>query len=462
MKIGFIAMSGIRACDPDLLALGLTLPGFVDRGRTIARLPSLGLLTLAGMTPRRHRVRYLEVPDADAIDRLPTDFDLVAISSFTAQIGEAYRVARRYRDLGIPVIMGGLHVTVAPEEAMQHGAIPVAGEGELVWPRILEDADAHALAPMYDARGSEFDLHRSPMPAFELLDMERYNRITVQTSRGCPWRCDFCASSILLTDRYKQKPADRVLAEIETVRALWPRPFIEFADDNSFVNKRYWHQLLPELERFGLKWFAETDLSVHEDPELLEMMRAAGCVEVLIGFESPTPAGLDGLESRRNWKLRQFHRYRIAIDRIQSAGIRVNACLVVGLDGHGPGIFDDVRHFINETLPFDVQVTLPTPFPGTPFHERLRRAGRLQNEAAWERCTLFDLDFTPQDMSADTLVTGFRHLVTDLYSSEATRKRRMHFHRLSRRRRASVVSAVAVPKLPTIAPVTVVRGISVS
>jgi len=435
MNIAFIGMSGIRACDPGLLELGLTLPGFVDRGRTIARLPSLGLLTLAGMTPKRHRVRYLEVPDADAIEGLSGDFDLVAISSFSAQIGEAYQVARRYRDLGIPVIMGGLHVSVAPQEAMQHGAIPVAGEGELVWPQILAEAEERALAPMYDARGSEFDLRRSPMPAFELLEIERYNRITVQTSRGCPWRCDFCASSILLTSRYKQKPVDRVLAELDSIRALWPRPFIEFADDNSFVNKRYWRELLPELKRFGFKWFAETDLSVHEDPELLEMMRAAGCVEVLIGFESPTPAGLDGLESRRNWKLRQFDHYRSAVERIQSAGIRVNACLMVGLDGHGPEIFEDVRNFIDETLPFDVQVTLPTPFPGTPFHERLRRAGRLRNEAAWERCTLFDLEFEPQGMSADALTGGFRNLIVDLYGREATHKRRMHFQRLARRNR---------------------------
>jgi radical SAM superfamily enzyme YgiQ (UPF0313 family) len=438
MNIGLIAMSGLRACDPELLALGLTLPGFVDRGRRIAQLPSLGLLTLAGMTPAHHRIRYLEVPDADAIEHLPMDFDLVAISSFSAQIGEAYRVAQRYRSAGIPVVIGGLHVTAAPEEAVQHGANPVVGEGEPVWARILEDAGAGTLAPIYDARGIEFDLRFSPMPAFELLDAERYNRITVQTSRGCPWRCDFCASSILLTERYKQKPVDRVLAEIDRIRALWPRPFIEFADDNSFVNKRYWRKLLPELERFGLKWFAETDVSVHEDPELLDMMRAAGCVEVLIGFESPTRSGLEGIELRRNWKLRQFDQYRTAIDRVQSAGIRVNACLVVGLDGQGPGVFDDIRDFVDETLPFDVQVTLPTPFPGTPFHERLRCAGRLRHEAAWERCTLFDLNFTPDGMSAEMLVSGFRRLVTDLYSIEATRKRRIHFHRLTRRRPGSI------------------------
>ena len=117
MKIGLIAMSGVRACDPELVRLGMTLPGFVERGRTIASLPSLGLLTLAGMTPPPHECEYLEVKDLRELDTLPDRFDLVAISSLSAQIGEAYELADRYRARGVPVIMGGLHVTAMPDEA---------------------------------------------------------------------------------------------------------------------------------------------------------------------------------------------------------------------------------------------------------------------------------------------------------------------------------------------------------
>ena len=116
MKIAFIAMSGIRACDTELLQLGLTLPGFVERSKAIASLPSLGLLTLAGMTPKHHDVRYIEVEDIRKLDALPDGFDLVAISSFSAQINEGYELAERYRALGVPVVMGGLHVTVNPDE----------------------------------------------------------------------------------------------------------------------------------------------------------------------------------------------------------------------------------------------------------------------------------------------------------------------------------------------------------
>jgi len=198
--------------------------------------------------------------------------------------------------------MGGLHVTARPDEPGRHGATAVAGEGELAWPEVLRAAQRGRLAPLYDVRGLEFDLRAAPMPAFELLDVGRYNRITVQTSRGCPWRCQFCASSILLTGKYKQKPVGKVLAEIDRIRAIWPRPFIEFADDNSFVNRRYWRELLPELAKRRIRWFAETDVSVHEDEELLELMREAGCRQVLIGFESPVPEALDGLELRRDWK----------------------------------------------------------------------------------------------------------------------------------------------------------------
>src|SRR5689334_8576592 len=141
MNIGLIAMSGIRAQDPELLELGLTLPGFVERSKTIASLPSLGLLTLAGMTPREHNVRYIEVADIRHAGSLPTDFDLVAISSFSAQVKEGYELAARYAARGIPVVIGGLHVTSMPHEAARFGgASAVVGEGEIVWPEILADA----------------------------------------------------------------------------------------------------------------------------------------------------------------------------------------------------------------------------------------------------------------------------------------------------------------------------------
>ena len=303
MKIGLIAMSGIRACDAELLRLGLTLPGFVERSKVIASLPSLGLLTLAGLTPADHSVEYLEIPELtkdDLRDDIRERFDLVAISSYSAQINEAYELADFCRARGVAVVMGGLHVTSLPTEAGAHCDAVVIGEGECSWPRVLEDASRGRLQATYGSPQDEYDLAEAPMPAFELLDLDTYNRLTVQTSRGCPYRCEFCASTILITGRYKQKPIDKVLAEIDRIVALWPHPFVELADDNTFVNKAYWRTLLPELSRRKIRWFTETDISVAEDPELLELLRAAGCAQVLVGLESPTRAPLDGLEARSN------------------------------------------------------------------------------------------------------------------------------------------------------------------
>lgn len=428
MRIGLIAMSGIRACDEELLRLGLTLPGFVERSKTIASLPSLGLLTLAGMTPAEHTCVYLEVADIRDLTELPTGFDLVAISSFSAQMAEGYALADRYRAKGVPVVLGGLHVSVLPDEAAAHADAVVVGEGEAVWLEVLADAQAGRLRPQYRSDG-RFDLADAPLPAFELLDLEKYNRLTVQTSRGCPWKCEFCASSILLTDRYKQKPVERVLAEIDAIVRLWRRPFLEFADDNAFVNKAYWKALLPELATRHVRWFAETDLSVHEDEALLDLMRASGCAEVLIGLESPVEAGLSGLELRRNWKQQHWPEYRQAVRTIQSHGIRVNGCFVLGLDEHTPDVFDRVLDFAQETELFDVQITLQTPFPGTPLYERLKCEGRLLHDGAWERCTLFDVNFAPRHMRAEELRTGFQQLAVRLYSDELTRARRETFSR---------------------------------
>jgi radical SAM superfamily enzyme YgiQ (UPF0313 family) len=300
----------------------------------------------------------------------------------------------------------------------------VVGEGEPVWADVLRDAESGTMKPVYDGRLRPFDLAAAPMPRFDLLDVARYNRITVQASRGCPWRCSFCASSILLVPRYKQKPVERVLAEVDRIREVWPRPFLEFADDNAFVNRPYWRTLLPELARRDLRWFAETDLSVHEDPAFLRELRRAGCRQVLIGFESPIEAGLDGIETRRNWKWERRDQAREVVRRIQAEGIRVTACFVVGLDGHGPGIFDAVYDFAREACPFDVQVTYPTPFPGTPMYRRWRRDGRLLQDGAWEKCTLFDINFRPDPMTGEELRAGFHDLVRRLYAEDFTAWRR--------------------------------------
>ena len=427
MKIGFLAMSGVRCHNEELLAFGLTLPGFVERSKVIASLPSLGLLTLAGMTPADIEVEYLEVPDPGKLESLPGDFDVVAISSFSAQIKEAYHLADRYRAAGVIVLLGGLHVTLCPEEAARHADAIVIGEAESVWPQLVADLRRNALQPCYDARGQEFDFRDSPMPRFELLDPAVYNRLTVQTQRGCPYHCDFCAASIRLSPRFKTKPVDRVLAEIHRIKEIWPRPFIEFADDNTFADKAHSRNLVRALIPEGLRWFTESDISVARAPELLARLRESGCEQILIGLESPTAAGLDGLEHKANWKRKQFDTYRQAIATIQDAGITVNGCFVMGLDGADLTSFDAVYDFVRESGLYEVQVTVMTPFPGTPLYQRLAAEGRILHPEAWELCTLFDVNFQPLRMTVAELEQGFRTLLSRLYTDDFVRDRRRNF-----------------------------------
>ena len=427
-RIGFIAMSGVRAHNEELTRLGLTLPGFVDRNKIIASLPSLGLLTLAGLTPDKFKIAYHEIADLKKLAELPDHFDLVALSTFTAQLNEAYEVADFYRARKTPVIMGGITVGSLSTEAKAHCTSVVVGEGEPAWPEVLQDFEHGALKPVYHS-SKAFDLADAPMPRFDLLDPEKYNRLTVQTSRGCPHRCEFCASSILLTPRYKVKPVEKVIAEIREIKKIWPRPFIEFADDNSFVHREHYKRLLRELATEKLRWFTEADVRVADDDELLGLLRDSGCQQVLIGLESPRRTSLYGIELKNNWKLRQQDFYREAIAKIQSYGITVNGCFILGLDGDTRDVFDDVLNFVRDSGLYEVQVTFQTAFPGTPLYARLKREGRILRDRAWELCTLFDINFRPKNMSVEQLQNGFLKLVKQLYSAEETRRRRAAFKR---------------------------------
>jgi radical SAM superfamily enzyme YgiQ (UPF0313 family) len=443
MKIAFLAMSGIRAHDPELLRLGLTLPGFVERSKTVASLPSLGLLYLAACTPAGHDLRYYE---AEADGKEPAeiyDADLVAISTFSAQVFEAYAIADRLRARGVKVAMGGLHVSVRPDEAARHADYVIIGEGENVWPAVVATAARNDAPGTFDSIDFEpVDVAKLPIPRYDLLGDRPYNRFTVQTSRGCPWRCDFCASNVMLGRKYRKRPVATIVRDIRAIQALRPHPFIEFADDNTFVDKAWGKELCRELLKLNIKWFTETDITVADDLELLELMRDAGCRQVLIGLESPEQGALQGVEMRSDAKAKWAPRYLERLRRIQDAGITVNGCFILGLDGHDATIFEEVLDFALQVPLYDVQITVLTAFPGAPLHERFERDGRIIESNRWDLCTLFDVNYQPTHMTPRELAHGMRWLSSALYSDETTsRRRRPFFEKIRGRHHSPLLSA---------------------
>jgi len=229
MRIGLIAMSGVRVRTTELAELGVTLPQFVNRGKVIASLPSLGLLTVAALTPEDVEVCYREIAEPDPRDDLEP-FDLVGISSFSAQIDEAYALADRYRDAGTPVALGGLHVSLMPDEAGEHADSVVLYGAEGAWPRLVEDFRAGNLKPRYEGlRSGVFDPRNYVRPRFDLLEGRPYNRLTVQTSRGCPLNCEFCAASLRITSAFQQKPVALAVEEIRAALEVTDQPFFELS-----------------------------------------------------------------------------------------------------------------------------------------------------------------------------------------------------------------------------------------
>jgi radical SAM superfamily enzyme YgiQ (UPF0313 family) len=214
------------------------------------------------------------------------------------------------------------------------------------------------------------------------------------------------------------------------------RPFIEFADDNTFVDKEWGKELCRQLIPLHLKWFTETDITVADDPELLDLMRRAGCRQVLIGLESPDRSALEGVELRGNRKAIWSDRHAESIRAIQSHGITVNGCFVLGLDGHTCEIFRQIRDFVMEQKLYEVQITILTAFPGTPLYDRLKREGRILQDGRWELCTLFDVNFQPLKMTPQELRDGMYWLGKELYNDQATQRRREGFFNLARRGRS--------------------------
>src|SRR5262249_10317654 len=218
------------------------------------------------------------------------------------------------------------------------------------------------------------------------------------------------------------------------------------ADDNTFLDRRWAEDFLRAVTPEGIRYFTETDVSVADDPGLCDRLAASGCRQLLIGFESPRADDLAGLDPA-DWKRRRGPRPRKGVDTLQSRGVSVNGCFILGLDAHPPDVFGDVLEFVRGSGLAEVQYTVLTPFPGTPLYARLRREGRLLTERFWDRCTLFDVNYVPKRMSVGELEAGLRWLFAETYTQRETEARLLSF--VAQRREARVAARRAAAEVRT-------------
>lgn len=368
--------------------------------------PPLALLVLAALTPREHRVSI----EDENVERLHLDDrpDLVGITAKVDTLYRAREISRRYRSRGIPVVFGGIHPTVCPEECYPHADAVAIGDGEDLWPQVVRDAGVGKLKPAYRS-GRAFDLARAPIPRWELLEGKNYLFTnTLVMSRGCPWRCDFCyGSSPNLPRGHRVKPVSQVLAEVDSLGTR----HVFFIDDNFIGSPDKARTLLRAFLPLGLTWHTavSADLGRHED--LLDLMAETGCKSLFIGFETLNEQNLAACGKRQN-RIAQYGR---TIAKIHERGIMVNASVVFGFDHDTPETFQTTVDWLVAQKVETMTGHILTPLPGTPFYLRLLAEGRIID---------FDLShyntshvvFRPEGMTPEELHEGFLWSYREFYS----------------------------------------------
>ncbi|MBN2037230.1 MAG: B12-binding domain-containing radical SAM protein [Chitinispirillaceae bacterium] len=359
---------------------------------------SSALLVVAALTPEKHEVELVD-ENFDPVD-FDKDYGLVGVTCMTSQATRAYEIADGYRKRGKKVVLGGIHPTVMQDEAKQHADSVVIGEVEYLWVTILSDLENNRLKDFYRAE-KLVDMKDSPKPRFDLLDPKRYTSIWVQTSRGCPHDCDFCAASKVYGKKYREKTNEQVLGELRYCTTIFKNGRYYFSDDNFFVNKSKKYELLEKITPMKIRWGATTDISIAEDEKLLELAYKSGCNTLFIGFESLSEANLESIDKAK-WKFKYRDKYQEYIQKIQSYGIGILGAFIVGFDKDDSSVFDATAEFIIKNNLYGAQIAVITPFPGTRLRERLEKEGRITGNN-WSNYTAFDVNYIPKNFNKDEL-----------------------------------------------------------
>jgi radical SAM superfamily enzyme YgiQ (UPF0313 family) len=376
------------------------VPVFLQRAPVLSRyfnmaarsvFPPLNLAMLAAHCPPDAEVRIVD-EGVEPID-FEAEADLVGISAITCMAPVAYRIADRYRERGKKVVLGGIHPTLRPEEAAAHADAVAVGEGELVWPKILEDFRRGCLERIYRADGF-LKMENLPLPRRDLLNPKGYLLQTVQSSRGCPYDCTFCSVSTILGRAFRQRPVTEVAEEIRTL----PGRTFFFVDDiinGSRSRARDLYRALLPLKRH---WCGQATAHFAEDEDLLDLAAEGGCKVVFLGFETFSAANLKKLGAHGKWREKFFR----TVQRIHDRKIAIWGAFVIGFDGDTPAsIAETVRLAQEAGLDF-AQFSTLTPLPGTAMYDQYVRDGRIFSHN-WADYSLGEVVFEPAQMDVPTL-----------------------------------------------------------
>ena len=373
--------------------------------RAMLRFSVLPLTIVAALTPSEHEVSVCD-ENVEPLD-LDADVDLVGVTFMTALAPRAYEIARAFRARGKVVVAGGFHPTLRPDEARGHFDAVVVGDAEGAWPRLLEDHSAGRLAPVYRS-SPHADLSSTPVPRRDLLARTARHYATihaVQATRGCVHACRYCSVAAFHRSTLRARPVEAVAAEV----AALPRDFM-FVDDNLVADREYARALFTALLPLGKRWVGQCSVELADEPELLALARAAGCVGLFVGVETTSPENLASLD--KAWNEGQRLRERLAT--LRRAGIGVIAGMIVGLDRDGPDVFERTLRFLREARIDGLQLNVLTPLPGTPLHADFEREGRVVDRDLarydFRHCVI-----RPARMTAEELQAGADWLYAQYY-----------------------------------------------
>lgn len=393
-----------------------------------AHLRSLAIATLAALTPPDvHLSLHDDIVRKIDLERdIDGGADLAAITVSTKTARRAYEIAAAYRARGIRVVMGGIHPTAVPDEALQHCDAVVMGEAEGLWEQVVADARAGGLKRLY--RHEAFpDFRTPPRPRRSIFPTKGYVPVhTVQASRGCPFTCEFCSVAPFFGRQARLRDPEDVAQEISTL-TRHPR-WVMFADDNVLGYGERSRALFRALKPLGVTWFGQASLLGMQDDETLRLMAESGCRAVFVGFESISREALVACGKRQN----DPQRYLDTVRRLHDHGIAVWASFVFGFDEDTPDVFAATVEFARKSGMLMALFAVLTPYPGTRLYERVKAEGRLFDDRWWlkERGD-GEPFFTPKRMTAEQLFEGWQAAWREFYSGRSILSRMAHAPRTS-------------------------------